>query len=722
MVEEGNVIMADTSRCDGQRDILAAVADLEDRLPEPLRDLAWLAMNYRWSWHPEGPALFRSIDPELWEALKENPRDLLCLAPRARLKSLAADPAFVRQVQNIAGTCRDDLHRPPFPGIDPSKPVAYFCAEFGFHPSVPIYSGGLGVLAGDILKAASDLGLPLVGVGLFYRQGYFHQRLDSWGWQHEYWVDLSFRRLPAVLVTNGDGKPLMVPVPINSRTVSARIWRIDVGRTPLYLLDTDHEANEPIDRWITARLYVADRALRLAQYAILGVGGVRALSAMGITPGVIHLNEGHAALATFERLRQRLSRGKPLDAALAEVRSEAVFTTHTPVPAGNEGYHEQEWAAVLGSYLDQLGIPRSMFFDFGRITPGNPHEAVNITPLALRTTKLAIGVSRKHGGVSRALWHPLWPNRPVEEVPIRHVTNGVHVPSWMGPEMQNLFCKYLGPDWLMRLHEPDCLDAIETIPDEELWRVRNVQRQLLVDYVRAKSVRDRLSRGEEATYVRAAWETFSHDTLTIGFARRVAAYKRLYLLARLTENGILEGLDRSPTPFQLVLAGKAHPADHEAKEDLRNRFQLKHSPEISKRVVFLEDYDLAVARILTWGVDLWLNLPRPPLEASGTSGMKVALNGGLNLSVLDGWWDEAFTGTNGWGIRSPEADPHTQDEHDAQALAELLRNEVIPLFYERDAAGIPRGWLAKVKASLRTLVGQFSATRMLREYVALLYT
>ncbi|MCX8070868.1 MAG: alpha-glucan family phosphorylase [Candidatus Binatia bacterium] len=714
--------MVESTRWDGQRDVRAAIADLEERLPESLRDLAWLAMNYRWSWHPDGPGLFATIDAELWETLKENPRDLLCLAPRARLRALAQDPAFVQRLAAVAEACRKDFLRPSYPGIPTDQPVAYFCAEFGFHPSVPIYSGGLGVLAGDILKTASDLALPMVGVGIFYRQGYFHQRLDSWGWQHEYWIDLSFRRLPTVLVTGQDEKPILVSVPINGRTVFARIWRIDVGRTPLYLLDTDHDANEPIDRWITSRLYVADRMIRLAQYAILGIGGVRALDAMGITPSVIHLNEGHAALATFERLRQRLERGKPLDAALAEVRSQAVFTTHTPVPAGNEGYHEQEWGAVLGSYLDRLGIPRQTFFDFGRVAPGNPHEAVNITPLALRTTKLAIGVSRKHGGVSRALWHPLWPDRTVEEVPIRHVTNGVHVPTWMGPEMQSLFRRHLGEQWLEHLHEPNFLERLATIPDEELWSARNAQRKYLVDYVRAKSVRDRLSRGEQADYTRAAWETFSPDSLTIGFARRVAGYKRFYLLARLTENGILQTLENAHTPFQLVLAGKAHPADHEAKEDLRNRFQLKHSPEISKRVVFLEDYDLAIARVLTWGVDLWLNLPRPPLEASGTSGMKVALNGGLNLSVLDGWWDEAFDGENGWGIRSPEADPHTQDEHDTRVLAELLQHEVIPLFYERDATGLPRRWLAKVKRSLRTLVGHFSANRMLREYVALLYT
>lgn len=714
--------MEQTQQWDGRRDLDDAIGDLELRLPVELRELAWLAMNYRWSWCPGGPELFQSIDPELWESLRENPRDCICLAPQRRLQALAADPGFTDRLHAVVSACRQDLQRPPHPAVPPDRPVAYFCAEFGFHASVPIYSGGLGVLAGDILKAASDMGLPMVGVGLFYRQGYFHQRLDSWGWQHEYWVDLSFRRLPAVLVTGPDRQPLQVRVPVNGRDVHARIWRIDVGRTPLYLLDTDFEANEPTDRWITSRLYVADRMLRLAQYALLGIGGIRALDAMGLQPSTIHLNEGHAALATFELLRQRLERGKPLDAALAEVRSHAVFTTHTPVPAGNEGYDEQEWAAVLGAYLDRLGIPRQTFFDFGRVVPGNSHEPVNITPLALRTTKLAIGVSRKHGNVSRALWHNLWPDRPVDQVPIRHVTNGVHAPSWMGPEMQSLFRRYLGPDWLEHLLEPGFLDAVEHLPDEELWQARNAQRTRLVNYVRAKSVRDRLSRGEDAAYVQAAWQTFSPATLTIGFARRVAGYKRLYLLARLTENGLLAGIDQSSTPFQLVLAGKAHPADHEAKEDLRNRFQLKHTPEISKRVVFLEDYDLSVARMLTCGVDLWLNLPRPPLEASGTSGMKVALNGGLNLSVLDGWWDEAFDGENGWAIRSPEADPHTQDEHDARVLAEILQHEAIPLFYERDQAGLPRRWLAKVKRSLRTLAGQFSAARMLKEYVALLYT
>lgn len=706
---------------DGSRDLQAAIEDLRSRLPEPLQPLAWLAMNYRWTWVPGGEELFQSIDPELWFFSRRNPRDVLLLAPHSRMQELAGDAAFLARLQSVAEACLEDAERPLYPGTSAERPVAYFCAEFGFHESVPIYSGGLGVLAGDILKAASDLGIPFIGVGLFYRQGYFHQRLDPWGWQHEYWTDVLFRRLPAVRVDDDAGRPVRVSVPIRNREVIAHIWRIDIGKTKLYLLDADHDANHPVDRWITARLYVSDRQVRLAQYALLGIGGVRALAAMGIAPAVVHLNEGHAALSTFERLRQRLAAGASFDAALAEVRRDTVFTTHTPVPAGNEGYHEHEWLEVLGGYLEQLGITKQTFFDLGRVNPGNPHEPVSITPLALRTSKKAIGVSRRHGAVSRALWRALWPDKPVEEVPIGHVTNGVHVPTWMAAPMQTLFRQQLGPNWSHQILEPGFLDQLDKIPDEELWQARCALRKRLVDFVRVKSVRDRLSRGEDPSYVLAASETFRDEALTIGFARRVVGYKRLYLLARLSEDGLLSTLDLGKTPIQLVLAGKAHPADHEAKEDLRNRFQLKSSQEVGKRVVFLEDYDLSMAATIVAGVDLWLNLPRPPLEASGTSGMKVALNGGLNLSVLDGWWDEAYDGQNGWAIRTPEADPHTQDQHDAQELVRLLRDEVIPLFYSRDERGIPRGWLARVKHSMRTLIGRFSARRMVGEYFEQLY-
>ncbi len=706
---------------DGQNDLADAIANLRDRLPVELAPLARIAFNYRWSWMPGGTELFQRIDASLWREVRQNPRTLLeALTPR-QLQALAQDPQFIDHLSSIVRACDADLQRPVWPGAEAHQPIAYFCAEFGFHASLPIYSGGLGILAGDILKVASDLALPMIGVGLFYRQGYFHQRLDVWGWQHEYWVDLPFDRMPAARVTDATGQPLAIEVPIRGRSIVTHVWRVQVGRTTLYLLDVDHELNDVNDRWITARLYVGDRTIRLAQYALLGIGGIRILSAMGITPSVIHLNEGHAALSSFERLRQKISAGQEFDAALAAVRNESVFTTHTPVAAGNEGYHEQDIEAVLGDFLDSLGVSHQTFYDLGRVTPGSPSEPVNITPLALRTSKAAIGVSRRHGEVARHMWQPLWPDRPVAEVPIGHITNGVHVASWMLPPMQALLRKHLGPAWPYQVMEPDFAERVKNIPDEEIWQVRCTQRHQLVEMTRSKSIRDRLSRGEEAEYVQAASRTFHPDTLTVGFARRVATYKRLYLLSRLPEGGLLRLLSDSPRPLQLILAGKAHPADHEAKEELRNRFQLKHAREIGQRVAFLVDYDLRIAPAIVGGVDLWLNLPRPPLEASGTSGMKVVLNGGLNLSVLDGWWDEAYDGENGWAIRSPDADPQTQDEHDARLLFELLETQVLPMFYERDAGGIPRAWVQRMKHSMATLMPRFSAERMMRDYIQQLY-
>ncbi|MBI3784533.1 MAG: alpha-glucan family phosphorylase [Deltaproteobacteria bacterium] len=709
------------SRNDGSRDLAQAVATLADRLPQPLTPLAELTFNYRWAWMAGGAELFGQIDPVLWRHSQCNPRELLESVSIRRLRELAGDATFVDRLNALASACKVDAQRPNPWQIPAEHPVAYFCAEFGFHGSMAVYSGGLGVLAGDILKTASDLALPLIGIGLFYRQGYFHQRIDVWGWQHEYWVDALFERLPVARVSGADGQPLSVVVKIRQRHVVVHIWRVDVGRTVLYLLDTDHELNHPVDRWITSRLYVGDRQTRLAQYALLGIGGVRALAAMGIQPSIVHLNEGHAALSSFERLRQKIAHGELYDEALANVQRETVFTTHTPVAAGNEGYYHHEVEPVLGELIDEMGIGRERFYDLGRVQPGNQNEATNITPLSLRTSRAAIGVSRRHGRVARSMWQALWPDRPVDEVPIGHVTNGVHVPTWMAPSMQALLGKHLGPDWRRRLAEPGFFDRIDDIPDAELWAVRCQLRQSLVEMARQKSIRDRLGRGENPGYVEAAASVFEPATLTIGFARRVATYKRLYLLSRLPDAGLLRLLSDNPTPIQLVLAGKAHPSDQEAKEDLRNRFQLKQSPEIPRRVVFLEDYDLQIAPTIVAGVDLWLNLPRPPLEASGTSGMKVTLNGGINLSVMDGWWAEAYDGENGWAIHSPEADAATQDDHDAEALLHLLEREVIPLFYQRDSNGLPHAWLQKVKRSMRTLIPQFSAERMVSEYVSKLY-
>ena len=706
---------------DGYRDVQRAVAEVAERLPKPLAALARLAYNYCWSWLPSGADIFRSIDPEIWHRSDCNPRYVIEAAAPHRLHELANDPAYIQRLQDVAARIDADLQRPwaDVP-LAPNRPVAYVCSEFAVHCSLPLYGGGLGALAGDVLKTASDLGIPMVGLGMLYRQGYFHQRMDTDGWQHEYWINTDFERLPAVRVTGTDGKPLTIQLTIRGRTVHVQIWRIDVGRVPLYLLDTDRRDNDLIDRWISARLYIGDRHTRLAQYAVLGIGGVRALDAMGIRPTLVHLNEGHGALSSRERLRRLLAAGQSFEAALAQLRQETVFTTHTPVPAGNEGYSKEEVEPVLGDFINDVGIPRRTYYDLGRVVPGNDAEPTNITPLALRTSRVSNAVSRRHGEVARAMWRALWQDRAEADVPIGYVTNGVHTMTWMSAQMQALLERYLGRDWHARIADPNCWQKIDTIPDAELWRVRCELREAFIEYVRERSIRDRLARGEPPEYVEAAARMFDPKALTIGFARRMATYKRFYLLARYPDRG-LRLLAEGPTPVQIVVAGKAHPQDLEAKEALHNFFQIKRAPAVGGRVVFLEDYDLHMAPRIVAGVDLWLNLPRPPLEASGTSGMKVTLNGGLNLSVLDGWWAEAYDGSNGWSITSPGGDPRSQDDHDAAALLDLLEREVIPLFYERAPDGTPQRWVQRIKSAMRTLIPRFTAERMLREYVEKMY-
>ena len=703
---------------DGSRDLARAIGEMEERLPEALAPLARVVFNYRWSWLSGGSALFRDMAPALWRRSGCNPRETVEALPLHRLDELARDAAFAARVAGAAAELDADLARPVAPPFEASRPVAYLCAEFGVHCSLPLYGGGLGVLAGDVLKTASDQALPMVGVGLLYREGYFHQRLDAEGWQREYWVSTPFERLPAVLVTGADGSPLRVTLPLRGRTAAIQVWRLDFGRVPLFLLDTDLAENHPIDRWITARLYIGDRHTRLAQYAVLGVGGMRALRAMGLEPGVFHLNEGHAALGVFERCAELTAAGVSAEEALARVRNDTVFTTHTPVAAGNEGYAPSEVEPVLGDLRRDLRIPPETFYGLGaRPTSG---ESVAITALALRTSRMANAVSRRHGEVAREMWSGLWPGRAASEVPITHVTNGVHVGTWMADAMQRLLDEHLAPDWRTRLGDAALWERLCEIPDEALWEVRCALRARLVAHARERSVFDRLRRGESPDYVEAAERVFDPTHLTIGFARRVATYKRLYLLTRRFDAA--QRLLADPArPIQLVIAGKAHPADREAKETLQALMRARPLPNVGSHVVFLEDYDLHQAPRVVAGVDLWLNLPRPPLEASGTSGMKVATNGGLNLSVLDGWWAEAYEPGCGWAIASPEVDLGAQDEHDANALFELLEREVIPLFYERGADGIPRGWLARVKASMARLIPRFASERMLREYAEKLY-
>jgi glycogen phosphorylase len=696
--------MASLSPCS-----MHAEEPLRSRLSGALQPLATLATNLWWSWHPEAAAVFQAVDPERWESSGHNPVKLLRDAGPLRLTQVARDAALLGRAEALAHTLEADLARPfdTASGASAERPIAFLCAEYGLHASLPIYSGGLGVLAGDVLKQASDSGLPMVGVGLFYRRGFFHQRLDRSGWQNEWWATADPEELPVRLEVDAHGEPRLIELTLRGHPVVAQIWHVQVGRVPLFLLDTDVPRNQPVDRWITSTLYVGDRTFRVMQYAVLAMGGLRALQALGISPSIVHLNEGHAALAALELAREAVRSGLPFDRALGEARQRVVFTTHTPIPAGNEHYGQDEIMNLLGDVPGELGIDRGKFLALAQ-PPDGP--SFGVTELALRTSRSANAVSAKHGEVSRAMWRSL-------DVQIIHVTNGVHAPTWIAPEMQALLDRRLPPTW--RAGDPQAWAAVESIPDDELWAVRGALRRGLVEFVRRKTVGDRLARGETIPYVEAAARTFDPDVLTLGFARRVAAYKRLDLLIRDPARAL--ALLQGPRRMQLVIAGKAHPSDDGAKRLVQRIFELKDAAGATGYVAFLEDYDLETARQLVAGCDVWLNLPRAPLEASGTSGMKAALNGGLNLSVLDGWWPEAFDGTNGWGIPVGGQDEQAQDARDATTLYEILEREVGPSFHDRDAAGVPVGWVRRIKASLRTAGAGFTTARMMSEYVQRVY-
>ena len=703
----------------GDRDLERAIAELGCELPAPLQPLARVAYDYRWSWALDGPATFDALDSERWMRSGCNPLRMLSETPHATLARAAADAALVARVARLAAELAADRARPAASGwLSVAHPAAFLCAEFAVHASLPIYAGGLGVLAGDILKEACDLALPMVGVGLMYRTGYFHQRIDTSGYQHEYWIDTDPERLPCVEVTGDDGQPLTVTVPVDDDDVVAQIWRVDVGRVPLYLLDTDLPCNSQVGRWITSRLYESNRAIRLAQYAVLGVSGVRALQALGIEPAVLHLNEGHPALAALELLA-REERGAPGHDAWERMRRQVVLTTHTPVPAGNEAYGAGEFLAALGRVADLAGS-RERVLALGRIDPAHAEQPITMTAIALRASRRANGVSRRHGQVARSLWHPLYPDRGVDDVPIGHVTNGVHLPTWLRGPMRELLDRHLGAGWLTRADHPDTWVPVRDIPAIEMWQARCAARGHLVDLIGSRAVGDRLRRGEPLAYAEAIGAGFDADRLTIGFARRLAVYKRLHLVATLPERAI--ALISGQPPVQFVFAGKAHPDDDMAKDVVRQVFALKHAPSVAGRAAFLEDYDLELAARLVAGCDVWVNLPRPPNEASGTSGMKAVVNGGLHLSVLDGWWAEAYDGSNGWAIAG-EVDPDAgaQDRRDATALFDLLQHEIVPMFHERDADGVPQRWVAMMRHSLMTHGPRFSATRMVREYAERVY-
>jgi glycogen phosphorylase len=704
---------------DGSRDVARAVDRLARRLPEPLQPLAKIAYNYRWSWTPGGRELFRSLGAHRFGLANENPvrflRDLL----EKDLLAAATDASYLERIEQVAADLAADLARPVHRIHD--GPIAFLCAEFGVHRSLPVYSGGLGVLAGDLLKEASDQALSLVGAGLLYRRGYFHQRMDLSGWQQEYWIESDPNALPAVRVTGPDGAPLTISVPIWDGELSAHVWRCDVGRVPLYLLDAEIGENSPLQRWVSARLYEGNRSIRLAQYALLGVGAVRALEKMGITPSLYHLNEGHAALATLAVAANAQGvESVHCGEAIEHTRQKFVFTTHTPVPAGNETYGREEVLSVLGRLFWELNFDPHEVLALGRTHASSAEENTGLTPLAIRGSRSTNAVSQRHGVIARAMWHEMFPLGSTDDVPISHVTNAVHLPTWMAPPMRTLLTECFGDGWERHASDPVMWKQIDDIDDERLWAVRCAQRDELVYAVRRKVVVDRLARGEDIDFVQSGREAFDPSYLTVGFARRLATYKRLNLLVHNAERA-LSLLDHD-RPLQFVFAGKAHPLDDAAKAFAQRMFDLKRVPEVGNKVVFLEDYDLSSATTVVAGCDVWLNLPRPPLEASGTSGMKAALNGCLNLSVLDGWWMEAYDGTNGWAIDGGvDPDESAKDERDAQALYDLVDTDVKPLFYARDERDVPIGWLEKVRASLRTLGPRFCAARMLDDYVTQIY-
>jgi starch phosphorylase len=706
----------------GAEDIVRAASALTSRLPWPLGVLARLAYNYRWVWLPDGPDVFRAVDPARWRACGRNPVRLLQETSAEALLRAAGDVALIARAEELERVLLEDLARPAATQVvAEERPIAFLCAEYGVHVSLPIYAGGLGALAGDIVKEASDLALPFVGVGLMYRHGYFRQRVDHTGWQQEFWVPTDPERSPAVLVTSGDARlPLRITVPVGDELVTAQVWRVDVGRVPLFLLDTDLPQNSRVARWITARLYDSDRRTRLAQYVVLGVGGAAALRALGIEPGVVHMNEGHAAFAALEMAAARVRAGASFEDAFEDVRRHTVFTTHTPVPAGNDTYAPDDVRAALAPLARSAGIDAETIIRLGRTRPDDEHEPFGVTQFALRASRSANGVSRRHGGVSREMWHALWPERAVADVPIGHVTNGVHVPTWVGAPMRELLDRHLDAGWERAAADPATFARVDAIPAVELWAVRCEQRRLLVEYVRDRSQLMRIARGEPRDYVEAAAKAFDPAFLTIGFARRLATYKRLNVLLYDVQRSFR--LLRGDRPVQLLIAGKAHPGDDDGKRLVQQLFAVRSQERAFERVVFLEDYNLGVARRLVRGCDVWVNVPRPPLEASGTSGMKAAVNGGLQLSVLDGWWAEGDDGANGWSL-SGDVDPDhgAQDARHAAQLYRLLEDEVVPEFYERDGDGIPQAWIRRVKRSMRTLIPAFSATRMVAEYEQRIY-
>lgn len=689
-------------------------------LPDAIAGLADLADNLRWSWSRPARTLFRALDETLWHLTRHNPIAMLRRVDPARLAACADDPEFLRLYQTAmaeAALDRESGGNTWFHQEYPEPltgPVAYFCAEFGLHNSVPIYSGGLGILAGDHCKAASDLAVPLIGVGLFYTKGYFDQRLSLDGWQEDSDARFDPGMAPLHRERGPAGEPYLTVVSTFGRPVHIGVWRLMVGRVPVYLLDTNLEENHPDDRGLSSKLYAGGPDLRLRQEWLLGVGGVRVLRALGHAPAAWHANEGHAAFMLIERLRELTVSGMAWEAALAEVRARSIFTTHTPVPAGHDAFGADQVEACTGPVWESMGLTRERFLGLGA-NPEDNHGLFHMTVLAIRCSRRVNGVARKHGEVSRGLWRGLWPGRASEEVPIGHVTNGVHLATWMSHHMMDLLDVHLGADWPDRLDDPALWERVLDLEDGRLWTAHTQMKAHLMAFIREEARRRWASEWKEASHVVGAGLLLDPEVFTIGFARRFATYKRATLLFsdfdRLHE--LLVDVRR---PVQIIFAGKAHPQDGPGKEILQQVYSFTRDARLEGRVAFIEGYDMHLAHRLVQGVDLWLNMPRVPLEASGTSGMKAGLNAVPQLSTLDGWWQEGFIGQNGWAVplAQPDEDP---DQADGDRLYGLLEDQIVPLFYQRDAHGVPTGWLSRMKQALRVAGGRFTARRMVQQYV-----
>jgi glycogen phosphorylase len=696
-------------------------------LPERLQALQKIAYNMWWCWNHEAVSLFRRIDDDLFDAVENSPVKLLGAIDQSRLELLLQDDGFLAHMDRVHAALNAYMSGPTWFGETYAQAgefrAGYFSAEFGIHESIPIYSGGLGLLAGDHLKSASDLGLPLAGVGLMYREGYFRQYLNIDGWQQESYPENDFFNLPVIPETKSDGAPILISVPFPGREVWARIWRVQVGRVPLYLLDTNISQNNADDRQITGRLYGGDNDMRIRQEMVLGIGGFRALRALNKVPTVCHMNEGHSAFCGLERIRVLMEEQNLSFAAAREaVTAGTCFTTHTPVPAGNDVFPPQLVDHYFSSYLPQLRIERQEFMGLGRQNPRDENEGFCMTVLAIRLANTTNAVSVLHGRVSRKMWRAIWPELPEAELPIISITNGVHTRTWLAPEMAQLYDRYLGVQWEERPTNYAIWKRVDHIPDAELWRTHERRRERLVAFARARLKAQLKRRGAPPSEIARADEVLDPEALTIGFARRFATYKRGTLIFRNLDR-LLNIITNKDRPVQLIFAGKAHPRDHAGKELIAEILHIARRPEFRRRIVWLENYDIHVARSLVQGVDVWLNNPRRPLEASGTSGMKVCCNGGINMSILDGWWVEGYATNNGWAIGAGEeyTDLTYQDDVESRAIYDLLEQEIVPLFYTRSSDDLPRGWLRVMKESISTVCPVFNTNRMVQEYIEKCY-